>query len=179
MTVTYDTPILYKKDVIFLGPVSFAGEMEVATGSVEDNSVKSNADIATTKLQHRNSFVYNQPPGTDIVSETELFRIAKSTGEIVSVKIRPAAVPATGDKQYTVDIQKAANGSDVWVSQLTSVLTISSVDAAHTIQEGILIATPSYVENEVFRIVITASGSTGTQGQGLLVEVIFDESGIG
>lgn len=162
---------------LFHDPVTFAGPVYLPTEAVTNANFSSNANhrLEAEKFIHRPDLHYSQAAGTDVVSETKLLRVCRGDGVLTQVAVRPSAVPAGGDKQYTVDVQKAADGTNVWTSLLNAAVVISSADVAHTRQLGSLIADPSVEDGDTIRIVITASGSTGSQGQGLAVTVGLEE----
>ena len=162
---------------LFHDTVSFAGPVYLPQGFVTNGNIENNPTnrIEAEKLIHRPDLHYSQAPGTDVVSETKLLRVCRGDGVLTQVAVRPSVVPAGGDKQYTVDVQLAADGSNSWTSLLTGVVTISSADTGHTRQLGTLVADPAVEDGDTIRIVITASGSTGSQGQGLVVSIGLEE----
>jgi hypothetical protein len=54
---------------------------------------------------------------------------------------------------------------------------MSSADVSDTLNDGTLVASPVYSIDDGIRIVITATGSTGSQGQGFVAVAQLDESG--
>ena len=168
----------FRKAVTVVGAANFTGPTSFPDGSITNTKVAASADIAANKLQHRHAISHSQKDGTDVVSETIMLYIARASGTLARFVVRPRLVPTGGDKQYTVDIQKAVTGSNTWTSLLTAVVTVSSSDTNDVVKGGTLIGSPVYVLNDTIRFVITASGSTGSQGQGVAIEATVDESGI-
>ena len=162
---------------VFTGPVHFQGTVTLPDSTVTNAAVKSGDNISADKLVNRYSLRLDQVDGSDVVSETRNVHICRVKGKVKSVEVRPETAPTGGDKQFTVDVKKAANASGSYSSLLGSVITVDSTSVDDTLQTGALIADPSVADGDVIRIEIVASGSTGSQGQGVLVTVELDEDG--
>lgn len=162
-------------DVTFAKAANFVGTVDLPNGTVVDADVSSGAKIQASKLINRHHLGYGQKDGIDVVSETKLLYIAHAAGTVQRVRVRPTTAPTGGDKKFTVDIQKASNASGTWTSLLTAVITVDSSSADDTYQDGSLIASPTLSGGDAVRVVITASGTTGSQGQGFVVSVHLDE----
>ena len=167
----------------FSGPTTFKGavrfldsDVSLPAGLIDDADVSAGAAIDADKLQHRHAISYSQVDGTDVASATQLLFIARAACTVVSVEVRPTTAPTGGDKQFTVDIQKATDGSGSWSTLLSSVVTMSSADSDDTLEAATLIGSPTLVDGDAIRVVVTASGSTGSQGQGVNVTVNLDEA---
>ena len=158
--------------VTFSGTVYFPAETVTNTGF----STSSSHRLAASKVIHRVDLEYNQINGTDVVSETRVLRICKGAGTFKGVKVRPTTAPTGGDKAFTVDVQTAADASGSWTSILTAVVTVNSSSANNTLQNGTLNGTPVTIADKAIRIVVTASGSTGSQGQGVAVSIHYEEA---
>lgn len=163
-------------DINFAGDIQFLGTVDLADDSIENRHLKAGADVAASKVVHRQALQYGQADGSNVVSETKLLHIARATGAIKDIEARVTTAPAGGDLQFTVDVQKASDGSGSWTSLLDSVLTFADGDSDDTLKPGTLIASPSIADGDAIRVVITASGSTGSQGQGLGVTINLDEN---
>lgn len=161
-------------DEMFMGATSFGGPVNLPDACVSATNIEPGADIQASKLRHRYSISHSQKNGTDVVSETVLKHFAKADGDIVSFRVRPRMAPTGGDKKYTVDLQKAANGSNSWTTILSAVLTLDNTAISDTIVTDTL-STLIYSANDAFQIVITASGTTGSQGQGFDAILTIDE----
>jgi hypothetical protein len=163
--------------VAFNNTVLFNAGMTLPANSVTNTSVPAGANLSADKLQHRHAITHEQKDGTDVVSETILKYVARFAGTLKRFTVRPRVAPTGGDKQFTVDIQRASNGSNTWVSLLTTPVVMSSADVSDTLNDGTLVASPVYSIDDGIRIVITATGSTGSQGQGFVAVAQLDESG--
>jgi len=164
-------------DCVADGTWTFSGTVYLPAGTVNNAAVAANADIAATKLNHMLVPSHTQNCGTDVVSASEPIHVAYGDGTIVAFWVTPDTVPTTVsaacDKQYVVDLQRStAQGS--FASILTSTITIDDSDADKTRYAATLSAT-TYVTTDIFRVMVTASGSTGNQGQGLVASLVLYE----
>lgn len=143
------------------------GSLTIPPGNIQDADIAEGANIGAQKMEHQHNVPYSQADGAAVVSETKAVWVATATGTIESFVVRPQTVPISGDLQYTVDVQKAAAASGTYTTILSSVVTISSADTDETEENGTL-STTSYSDGDCFQVVVTTSGSTGTQGQGVI-----------
>jgi len=166
-----------RNPVIFHDAVSIAGQLSLPDGSVDNAAFSAVASgrLATTKQLHRIDFHYDQAPGSDVVTATKLLRIARGAGTVLGIEVRPITAPTGGDRAFTVDLEKAADGSGSWSSLLSSAVTVNSSSTDNTKQSGTLIGNPTVAAGEAIRLSIAASGSTGSQGQGVIVTVWYEE----
>ena len=162
---------------IFHDSVTFAGALYLPTETIGDEEIKTDANnrIASTKVVHRIDLHYDQVGGTDVVSETKELRICRGEGTLLGVKVRPKTAPTGGDKAFTVDVKKAAEASGSFSTLLDSVVTVDSSSADNTVQDATLISDPTTDAEDCIQIVVTASGSTGSQGQGVQVTLFYEE----
>lgn len=160
------------------GTVTFSGTVYMPNESITNSNVSTSSShrIAASKLVHRVDLEYNQVNGTDVASETRVLRVCKGAGTFKGVKVRPTTAPTGGDKAFTVDVQTAADASGSWTSILTAVVTVNSSSANNTLQNGTLNGTPVTIADKAIRIVVAASGSTGSQGQGVAVSIHYEEA---
>lgn len=167
-----------RNPVIFHDTVSFVGTVSIPDGTVDNAAFSSAAAdrLATAKQVHRVDLHYDQAPGSDVATATKLLRIARGTGTLLGLEVRPITAPTGGDKAYTVDVQKAANASGSWASMLSAAVTVNSSSVDNTKQSGTVSGTGAVAAGEALRLVVTASGSTGSQGQGLLVTIWYEEN---
>lgn len=153
-----------------------SGTVSLPDGGVSNDEINAGASIDSSKLKQRPDMSYAQADGSDVVSETILTRVCRAAGTLVAIEARVTTAPTGGDKQFTVDIQKASDGSGSWSTLLTGVITFASGDSGNTKKAGTAIGTPTTAAGDALRIVVTASGSTGSQGQGLVVTPIYEEA---
>lgn len=142
--------------------------MQIPAGTVQADDIAEDAGVEASKLQHQHQPDSRQANGADVASRTETVWVAQGGGTIEGVIVRPGVAPTGGDKQYTVDVKKAPAGSNTFTTVLSGVVTVDSSILNGTVQDGVLSVT-SYNAGDALQTVVTASGSTGSQGQGVYV----------
>lgn len=169
MTTTIEEPV--RVDVLTVGST-----FNAPAGSIANTNVSSTAGdrISAEKTEAQYSVVWATATATTTVaSVTKTIHAAEAAGTIVGLAVCPESVP-DGDYQYTVDIQKAADASGSFSSILSSAEVVDSTSTDYTRQD-VAINTTSYSADDRFQIVITASGTSGTQGAGLTVRLTLRE----
>ena len=166
-------PTVISGDLIVRGAFS-AGSIVVPAEQITDAAVSNTAAIAASKLIHHFPVHYSQAAGADVTSVTMPVHVAKANGTISAFKVLPTAAPAGGDKKFTVDLQKSTSAGN-YATVLSSVVTIDNTSVNKTPQTGTLSAT-TYLTGDTFQMVLTASGSTGNQGQGVAAVAFFQEA---
>lgn len=170
--------ILVRGEATFIGATQFLGSIgTLPAASVNDAAIATAANLDADKLENRISKTVVQAPGTDVVNGTTYIFVARAAGVIKSLRVRPLTAPTGGDKAFTVDLKRAANASGSFTSLLSSVVTVNSSSVDQTVQNGTLTGSPNILAGDLLQIVIAVSGSTGSQGQGVVVEVEIDEVG--
>lgn len=167
----------FRGDIEVQGTASFGGAVGLPANSVTNAvfSTLTTDRLAYTKAVHYSQKVLSIAPATTVTTQTVAIHMAYGAATISHVWIRPATAPAGGDLKYTVDIQKAADGSGSLSSVLSAAVEISSADSSNTQQAG-TVSSASLAAKDVLYVVITTSGSTGTQGTGLVVSVGISEN---
>jgi hypothetical protein len=166
-----------RMDELVLKTLTVSTEMSLPSGSVENDDVAAAADIATTKMKHRHAIPYSQADGADVASETKLVHLAYLAGTIVAINVRVNTAPTGGDKAFTVDVKKASDAG-AFATVLSSVVTVDSGSTDNTKVAATIDGNEeTLTADDAIQVVITASGSTGSQGQGLIVEIIVEEDG--
>lgn len=161
--------ISYNADVVVNGHLS-CRTFTPPAGCVTNASIVSGAKVAADKLVHQHALRYVQAGGSDVVSATVPIHTCRNTAEVIAVEVVPITAPSGGDKQYTVDVQ-AGNASSAFASILSAVVDVDAAGAAdRTVQVG-TISDDDLADGDTVQVVVTASGSTGSQGQGLIVTV--------
>lgn len=160
-------------DMIVVGTLT-PQALNCPAGAIDDKAVKAAAGIEATKLQHQHTLLYQQPDGADITAAViPLWIVRGQCATVVDVEVFCSVAPAGGDKQFSVDLQRCKQG-DVKTSILAAPIVYSASKADHEIAKG-TISIPGLVDNQALLVVIGVSGSTGAQGQGLLVTVTVRE----
>lgn len=158
----------------FVGETTFQSTVNLPASTISNSQVSAAAAIAASKVVHRVPLIYAQADGSDVASATQLLFLASYDCTIVSVELRVTTAPTGGDKQFTVDIQKDTDGGGSFATILSSVITVDSSNVDDTLEAGTL-STTDLADGDALRVVVTASGSTGSQGQGLVVVVKLNE----
>lgn len=148
---------------------------QITTADISNARVQAAAGIEATKLQHQHQVHHSQKAGVDVASETITIHIARGAGTVVGLRIFPTTAPTGGDKKYTVDLQRSTAGG-AFASLLTAAEEIDSGNTSRVTVAATLVANPAYIASDALQLVITASGSTGSQGQGLCVELDLREA---
>ncbi len=146
--------------------------MKIPDATLTDAGVNGSAKIAASKLVHRPVENYQQAPGSDVVAATVPLFIAHKAGSVIAIEVAGLSIPS-GDKTVTVDLQKSTGGG-AFATILTGVVTIDSGETARVAVAG-TINTAAFVDGDVFQLVVAVTGSSGTQVQGLVVTVTFDQ----
>lgn len=169
-------PTEYRGDEIHYGSVIFAGLVTFPAGTITNAMVSAAAAIGAEKIIHQYAVHYQQAGGGDVASATVIVHVAKGAGLLVAVRIVPIVAPTGGDKAFTVDVKKG-NAAGAYATVLTGVETIDSSVADREVVSATIDGTKDdYSAADSFTVVIAASGSTGSQGQGVLVELFFQEA---
>lgn len=148
---------------------------------IVNSMVNAAAAIASSKLVNRICPTYKVADGTDVASTggdgVPVYVCSKTNGATLKgVHVVCPDAPSGGDKTFTVDVKKAAAGSAA-ATMLTTPVTYPNATADYTVRADVTPATTAIANGDTLLVVVTASGSTGTQGQGLCVLLDIDEAG--
>lgn len=119
---------------------------------------------------HEFPITYIQNNGADVASATSLLFYADKPGQILVGNVWITTAPTGGDKAFTVDIQKSTGGA-AFATILNSTVTVDNTDTNRT-TDVMSLAGTSFVAGDAFQVVVATSGTTGSQGQGLLVQLL-------
>jgi hypothetical protein len=164
-------------DWIFYPTVTFAGSIGLPEDILEAKHWNPSGDpLEATNVVHQSPLRYVQAHGSDVAAATEYLFEARKTTDVLDVVV-VVDTPPTGDYEITVDVQKYS--SSAWASILNGgAETIDSSASADTPTSITLSGTAGVTElaaGELLRVVVTASGTTGTQAQGLMVQTRVHE----
>lgn len=161
-------------NIEFNGEVTFRGQVNHKALSITNAAISSTADIDKDKLAHHQfSVKCFQEPGTDVVAQTAVVHVARKAGTIVAVQAAAVTAPAGGDKKTTIDLE-VSTGGGAFASVLSAAFDIPNGGDDLTAYSG-TISSASYAAGDLIEIVVTVSGSTGTQADGLVVTVTLAE----
>lgn len=168
------TPSEQRHDSIWTGRNDFGGPVTVPGGSWDNEDIAGDAGIETSKMLHRHAVQYGQAGGADVAAATVYVHIAKAAGTVHSLRVATNQKP-TGDRTFTVDVQKSTGGG-AFATILTGVVTINASSTDRVPAAGVLDAGEiEYDEDDIFRVVIALGGSTGNHAQGMIVSIRFNE----
>ncbi len=156
----------------WVGSHRFLGTVTVPNQSISNATIEANAAIAADKLDHRYNPTESQP-NTNATAETRVLYRARAAGQVLAFDTG-ALVAATGNSTVTVDLQKSTGGG-AFATVLTGTVQLDVGDPAIVPVAGTLVATPTYVAGDVFRIVQTISAGTGTLPTGVFWSGEFQE----
>ena len=159
------------------GDLNVQGEIRSRTLVIPDASVDDAAvsgPVEYTKARHLIAARLNTAAGTAVATETRVVHIVRgAVGSIIAVEVVSATAPTGGDKKYTVDV-KVGTQAVAFASILSAVVTIDSAIANRQIVAG-AVATPALADGSEVQVVVTASGSTGTNALDACVVVWIAE----
>lgn len=163
-----------EEDGYFAGAVRFK-EIAVQAGAFDDDDIAASADIAATKLEHQHALNYSQADGSDVVAAIVPIHIVRGTaGTIVAFEVVCVDAPSGGDKTFTVDLLIADAGTPSPASVLTGAVTYPNGTADCTVRTG-TISSATLADGDTLLVQVAVSGSTGNQGQGLIVTTTIRE----
>jgi len=160
--------------------VHIAGNLSVQTltipgGTVDDAAVKAAAGLSASKLQHQHCLTYSQADGSDVAAAiVPIYTVRGTSATIVAVEVVCVDAPSGGDKAFSVDLQKADEGTPTPATVLTGTIAYSQTQNDCEVEPG-TIDSAGLVQGDTLLAVVAVSGSTGTQGQGLVVTVTVRE----
>jgi hypothetical protein len=163
----------------FAGQVQFIGTANptLGTETVGDDQVKTGAGVQASKLQHQHAIHYFQKLGTVVAAESQIIHIARGVGNVLAVEFTIETPPTGGTEKVIVDVQKSRAGGAP-ASILTAAAEFPTGTTARTIVVGSLGSTAdlALVDGDILYIVVTISGTGGTQGKGLGVTITVREA---
>lgn len=121
------------------------------------------------------SVTYHQDPGAAVVAETaDLLIVGGTTGKVTRVQVaNTGALASDATNTVTIDVQKSTGGG-AFATILSATLTFTNTDTLRTAKVG-TISTAGLVTGDILRIIVTVAHTTGTQAQGLVVTVNWQE----
>lgn len=103
-----------------------------------------------------------------------MIHIARASGTLKAFEAIIATVATGADRTVTVDLQKST-GSGAFATVLSATIGFTNASAVRTIASGTISGT-TFVDGDIFQIVVTVAGAAGNQAQGLLVALNFEEN---
>lgn len=142
----------------------------------------SGGTVPAGNLEHRHVISYIQADGADVADTTGdgyAIYACKATGgaTVKSVQVICQDAPSAeegDDKAFTVDVKLTNAEAEAPASILKAAIGITGKDGNYEVKDGAL-KTTALAAGDVLLVVVAATGTTGTQGQGLLVQIEIDE----
>lgn len=164
---------------VFTGQVRFVNAA-LQDGVITDAMVAAGAGIDPTKLDHQHAITYYQADGSSVASAIVPIYTAHAAGVIADVAVQCLDAPTAGANpteqyQFTVDIQLANADTPTPASMLTDDVVIDDAVADCEVVQA-TVATGAYEVGDCLLVAVVASGSSGTQGQGLIVTITVREA---
>jgi hypothetical protein len=165
--------------VIALQGITVVCSVSLPTGCIVDAHIAASAGVAASKLEHQHVLTYKQDDGTDIAAAiVPIYTVRGATAEIIEFEVACLDAPSGGDKKFTVDLQKCDDGTPTPATVLSAVLDSSTYGSAPSTDCEVgtgVISSADLVVGDILVVVVAISGSTGTQGQGLIVTATIRE----
>ena len=169
------TVVQYDGDMIVRGEFRATGTVSVPGSSFGNRELDSSDPATVEKLQHQHQLSYSQADGTDVAAAiVPVYVVRGTTATILSIDVVCLDAPSGGDKTFTVDLKKSNVGSPSPATVLSAAVTYPNATPDCTVRPG-TISSASLVDGDTLVIAVAVSGSTGTQGQGLVVTVTLKE----
>lgn len=165
-------------DVVVTGNLS-ANTMTLPSSSVTNASVAAGTGISASKLQSYIAKIYTQADGTDVASAIVPIHLVRGAGNgsftLKAFDVICIDAPSGGDSTFNVDLLVGNTGDADGTTVLSSAVAYANGTSDGTVKEG-TISDASHDHDDYFIVKVTTSGSSGTQGQGLLVELRGEET---
>lgn len=170
------TPDVLANDRIYTGTVTFGRAPSFPAGTVADASVASNAAIQYSKIvgQHIVTRQLYPEGGTILALASELLSVVRGTsGTLIGFDAILGTVMSSSNT-VTVDLQKITS-STTGVTVCSSPITLTSTSAANT-RYSATFSSSGMLVGDIFRAVVTTSGTTSGQAKGLLISKHWSEA---
>lgn len=154
-------------DVVDVGSLRVTTGATLPASCIGDSQVNAAAPVTSPKLMHRHAVTESQAHGVASADRRTVVRVAHGDGTVEAVRAG-VVVACVGDSTITVDVKK--NGTTI----LSAPISLDSGDAAYAKVDG-TITVPDYVAGDVFEAIVDATVGTGTLGQGVFADIVFDE----
>lgn len=151
--------------------------VDFPSGYLKDSHVNSSAAIAYTKLVAASSIdVELAGPTTAITALDKLLHIVRgATATLIGVEVAIVTVADDASRTATIDIHKSTGGGS-FATIMTSTCNISTSTTVRTPVAGV-IASPTLVDGDILKAVVTVAGGGGTvNAKGLILTLTIAET---
>jgi len=156
------------------GTISATG-ISVPLG-IKNADVSTSAEILASKMQHRFAVTYWQADGTAVAAAiVPIYTVRGATATVQAIEVQCVDAPSGGDLAFSVDLLVADVGTPTPATILTGTVAYSATQTDCEVEVG-TISSASLTDGDMLLVQVAVSGSTGTQGQGLIVTVTLDEA---
>ncbi len=161
----------HEDHVFMLDGATIVGSFSVPPGVILDTHIAASAGLSASKLQHQHALHYAQADGSDVVSVIVPVYLCRGvTATIIDIEVSCIDSPSGGDKKFTVDLKIADEGTPAPATVLSAVIDYANGTGDCEVLVG-TISSVGLVAGDMLILEITVSGSTGAQGQGVVVSV--------
>lgn len=148
---------------------------------IVNSMVNAAAAIASSKLVNRICPTYQVADGTNVAATggdgVPVYICTKVGGATLKgVHVICPDAPSGGDLKFTVDIKKASAGVAP-ATMLTAPIDYANGTVDYTVKSDVAPAVTAIANGDTILVIVTVSGTTGAQGQGLCVWLDIDEAG--
>ncbi len=168
-------PSRMQGDYEFPGVVTITGTGTLPDGTITNAKVNASAAIAHTKVAHRYQACTVQGTTSAVVAGTEMIYTAYRPATVLGGYATVDTIADSTGRTVTVDVQKSTAGSTYSTILSASLVFNSTNTTARTPRALSLSGTPTLIQTDLLRTVVSVAGSTGTQALGLLVAVNLTE----
>ena len=164
-------------DTILRGKLTVTGAVAVPASSFGNDEMTTADPIAVTKQDHLIVATYSVVDGADLAATTGdgflIHTVHGTTATVLGIEAVCADCPEGGDKTFTVDLKKAGSGVAA-TTMLSAPIAFGTATTDYVALPGTLSLTALTNEQSLL-VVVAVSGTTGNQGQGLVVTVRLTE----
>ncbi len=131
--------------------------------------------IDTPNVVYQFPVCYSQPINATVANASVDVFIATEVCNLASFKVFNSTAP-TGDRSFTVDLQKSTGGG-AFATILSAVITRNSSDTDRT-TETATISNAALIAGDVLRVVVAyTAGTTGTVPLGVAAQIMVEQNG--
>jgi len=163
-----------REGVTLRGKLVCTGPVVMPAAVFGDTQMNPGDPLDTDKTVHRHVIHYSQADGTDVAAAIVPIHTAAVAGVVSAVQVVCLDCPQGGDKHFTADLKLCNAGTPAPASILTAPVDCAAATPDATVIEGV-VDEEAVAAGDTLVVVIAVAGSTGNQGQGLVVTVTVDE----
>ncbi len=158
-----------------------AGSVSLPAGCINDSHLADGSTgnfVEGEKLEHQSVGIGScyalADPATTVTAVTKYAFTAHKVGELVAFGALVNTVATGADRTITVDLKKAAAGSNTFATVLSATVGFTNASVVNTLVVGTISST-AYVAGDTFELVVTVAGSASAQALGLLAKLCVRE----